>query len=281
MSAAEPAGLPEPLPRLVASDLDGTLVRTDGGTSARTRATLARARERGITVAGATGRGPRLLPICLRDMGSADFLVLAQGGFVYQVDGPEPKPLLESRMPGEAVADAVARIERAAGPVLLTVEELTEPYAPLWSEIGFSWPYPEATQPRSRAEMLRNPLVKAFVMSPSMSIDALLDIARRVVPADTCEVSSPGGMVELVPPGRTKASGLALVCELRGIDPADVLVFGDMPNDVSMFEWAGRAVAVAGAHPEVRAVADDVTAGNDEDGVAAYLDRLLDSAPRG
>ena len=63
-----------------------------------------------------------------------------------------------------------------------------------------------------------------------------------------------------------------------GVDPADVLVFGDMPNDIPMFRWAGFGrVAVAGAHPDVRALADEVTLSNDEDGVAVYLERLLSS----
>jgi len=53
-----------------------------------------------------------------------------------------------------------------------------------------------------------------------------------------------------------------------------VIAFGDMPNDVSMLAWAGRGIAVANAHPEVLAVADEVTASNDEDGVALVLERL-------
>jgi hydroxymethylpyrimidine pyrophosphatase-like HAD family hydrolase len=84
------------------------------------------------------------------------------------------------------------------------------------------------------------------------------------------------GYIEICPPGVTKAAGLAVVAESLGVDPAEVLVFGDMPNDLPMFGWAGWSrVAVAGAHPEVRAVADELTLSNDNDGVAVYLDRLL------
>ena len=73
-----------------------------------------------------------------------------------------------------------------------------------------------------------------------------------------------------------KASGLAVVAQSLGVDPDDVLVFGDMPNDLPMFEWAGWGrVAVSNAHPSVRRVADEVTLRNDDDGVAVYLDRLL------
>ena len=73
-----------------------------------------------------------------------------------------------------------------------------------------------------------------------------------------------------------KATGLTVVAERLGVDPADVLVFGDMPNDLPMFAWAGWSrVAVSNAHPVVRAAADEVTLRNDDDGVAVYLDRLL------
>jgi hydroxymethylpyrimidine pyrophosphatase-like HAD family hydrolase len=74
----------------------------------------------------------------------------------------------------------------------------------------------------------------------------------------------------------SKASGLAVVAAAAGLEPADVCVFGDMPNDAPMFRWAGwRRVAVANAHPSVLALADEVTASNDADGVAVWLEALL------
>ena len=83
------------------------------------------------------------------------------------------------------------------------------------------------------------------------------------------------GLHRDLPAGVDKATGLAVVAERHGVDPADVLVFGDMPNDLPMFAWVPRrrpAVAVANAHPAVRAAADEVTRGHDDDGVAVYLD---------
>jgi hydroxymethylpyrimidine pyrophosphatase-like HAD family hydrolase len=84
------------------------------------------------------------------------------------------------------------------------------------------------------------------------------------------------GYVELTAPGVDKGSGLAVVAAALGVAATDVLVFGDMPNDVPMFAWAGwRRVAVANAHPDVLALADEVTASNDADGVAAWLEAML------
>jgi hydroxymethylpyrimidine pyrophosphatase-like HAD family hydrolase len=76
----------------------------------------------------------------------------------------------------------------------------------------------------------------------------------------------------------TKASGLAKIAARHGVGPEDVVVFGDMPNDIAAFEWVrdggGRAVAMEHAHPDLLAVATDVTGTNDDDGVAAFLAAL-------
>ncbi|HET6478438.1 MAG TPA: HAD hydrolase family protein, partial [Actinoplanes sp.] len=107
--------------------------------------------------------------------------------------------------------------------------------------------------------------------------DIALAVARRIVPPEVASVTQAGlGYVEICPANVDKGTGLAVVAQAVGVDPADVLVFGDMPNDLPMFAWAGWGrVAVGNAHPELRAVADEVTVTNDEDGVAVYLDRLL------
>jgi hydroxymethylpyrimidine pyrophosphatase-like HAD family hydrolase len=90
--------------------------------------------------------------------------------------------------------------------------------------------------------------------------------------------SSDDALAEISAPGVTKASGLAKVAAQHGVAPADVVVFGDMPNDIAVFEWVrdagGRAVAMADAHPDLLAVATDVTGTNEEDGVAAFLSSL-------
>jgi hypothetical protein len=272
-----PASRPADLPRLVATDLDGTLVRSDDTVSRYTSEVLTRVRAAGITLVGITGRGPRLIDLCVEHLSRAHFLVLAQGGYVVDLDhGGPPRVLTQVRMAGAAVAEAVRRIEAETGPVQLIVEALDAPGAPLWADAGVFWRYPRTLLERTRDQALAVPLLKAFVRAPDLTSDELLAVARRVVPAGLCTVTHSGWeYLELCPPGVTKASGLAVVATGLGIDPADVLVFGDMPNDVPMFVWAGYGVAVANAHQEVLSVADDVTASNDQDGVARYLDRLL------
>ncbi len=273
--------MPRPgLPKLVATDLDGTLVRSDDTVSDYTHAVLERVRAAGIWVVGATGRGARLVDLTRRDIPSAGHLVLAGGGRVIDlVSGDSPVTLLDERLDGPAAAAMVAELEAMVGPLAVMVEALDDPDAPLWGDRDPDWPWPDRVVDMPRAETLAGPVIKAFVRAHG-DVDALLDVARSLIPPHRASLTQAGlGYVEICPPGVTKATGLAVVADRLGVDPHEVLVFGDMPNDVPMFAWAGWCrVAMGNAHHDVRVLADEVTATNDEDGVAVWLDRLLPAA---
>jgi hydroxymethylpyrimidine pyrophosphatase-like HAD family hydrolase len=266
------------MPKLVATDLDGTLVRSDETVSDYSHTILRKIREAGIPVAVATGRGPRLIELCRMNVPDVDFFVLAQGGYVLdQRDPADERVLRRDRIDGAALAKALRLIEEAAGvPLTVLVEALEEPRSPLWGDAHAVWPWPE-WEPYDRALALAGPAYKGFARAERLGADELLAIARTVVPGSLAEVTQAGlGYIELTAPGVTKGTGLAVVARELGIGPEDVLVFGDMPNDVPMFEWARwRRVAVANAHPDILALADEVTASNDADGVAAWLEAML------
>jgi Cof subfamily protein (haloacid dehalogenase superfamily) len=263
------------LPKLIATDLDGTLVRSDDTVSAYTHEVLDRVRAAGIRIVGATGRGPRLTELTRNDIRAADFLVLAHGGWVY--DCADPVPLRSERLSGRLLSELLADMEAEVGPLTVMVEALEHPGAPLWGTRAPDWRYEVVVEERTRAECLTSDVIKAYACSPDHHVDDLLAAARRIVPPDVASVTQAGlNVIEICPPDVDKGTGLAVVAQAVGVDPADVLVFGDMPNDLPMFAWAGWGrVAVANAHPTVHAVADEATASNDEDGVAVYLDRLL------
>lgn len=273
--------MPRPgLPKLIATDLDGTILRSDDTVSAYTHRVLERVRAAGIPLVGATGRGPRLLELARRDLPTAGHLVLAAGARVVDLTGAAPVTLVDRRLEGPVVAALLDDLEAVAGRLTVMVEARDHPYAPLWGELHPSWPWPDRVVPKTRAEALAGEVVKAFARADGVDVDDLLDIARRIVPPAKATVTQAGlGFVEICPPGVDKGTGLAVVAESLGVDPADALVFGDMPNDVPMFTWAGWGrVAVGNAHPAVRALADEVTLTNDEDGVAVWLERLLPAA---
>jgi len=263
------------LPKLIATDLDGTLVRSDDTVSAYSHEVLDRVRAAGIRIVGATGRGPRLRSLTRNDIRVADFLVLAQGGWV--LDQAESSYLLRSRLSGPALAEVLARLEAEVGPLSVMVEALEHDDSPLWGDYDPTWRYPVRLEQRPRAECLTGDVIKAFARSFDHHVDELLAIARRIVPPEVASVTQAGlDYVEICPANVNKGTGLAVVAESVGVDPQDVLVFGDMPNDLPMFAWAGWGrVAVANAHPSLMAVADEVTLSNDEDGVAVFLDQLL------
>ena len=123
------------------------------------------------------------------------------------------------------------------------------------------------------------PAAKLLARHEWLDRDAFVALVEEVV-ADraTVTVSSSDALAEISALGVTKASGLARVAARHGVGPQDVVVFGDMPNDIAAFEWVrdggGRAVAMAHAHPDVVAAATDVTGTNEDDGVAAFLSSL-------
>jgi Cof subfamily protein (haloacid dehalogenase superfamily) len=272
-------------PKLVATDLDGTLLNGAGEVTPRTREALTGCWEAGIPVVGVTGRGPRLLDSVREALAGRGIAVLAQGGYVVHLERDE---VLRTVGLGRDVAQAVIdRIESVAGDLIVAVEdaaEQAEAFTALRVQHGFDWPYPEPAHLLPRHEVLPpGAVLKVFLRSSTMGQDDLLALARTVVDPVEAELTHAGlGFIEVVPPGVTKATGLAVALEHHGVDPADVLVFGDMPNDLPMIEWVrsagGRAVAVANAHPSVRAATPEVTSGHEVDGVARYLEAfVLDS----
>jgi HAD superfamily hydrolase (TIGR01484 family) len=269
-------------PRLVASDLDGTLLTSDGLVSDRTRAAIDACRAAGIPVVGVTGRGPRLLDSVRAALGGTGIAVLAQGGYVVDLDRNEV--LRTVGMSREDATAVIAAIEGIAGELVVAVEdaaEQTEALRPLRVQHGFDWPYPEPAHLLPRHEVLPvGAVLKVFLRSSRLGEDELLRLARGVVDPAVAELTHAGlGFIEVLPPAVTKATGLAVALEEHGVGFGDVLVFGDMPNDLPMIEAVtaagGRAVAMANAHDEVLAAATDRTSGSDADGVARYIEAVL------
>jgi Cof subfamily protein (haloacid dehalogenase superfamily) len=273
-------------PKLVATDLDGTLLNSAGEVSVRTRAALEACWGAGVPVVGVTGRGPRLLDSVRRALDGRGIAVLAQGGFVVDLERDEV--LRTVGLPRNQAAAVIERIEAVAGDLIVAVEDAAEQaearegaHAPLRVQHGFDWPYPEPAHLLPRHEVLPDGAVlKVFLRSSTLGQDELLARAKKVVDPAAAEVTHAGlGFIEVLPPGITKATGLAIALERYGVGFGDVLVFGDMPNDLPMItavsEAGGRAVAVANAHPAVRAAAPEMTGGHDADGVARYLEAVL------
>jgi Cof subfamily protein (haloacid dehalogenase superfamily) len=261
-----------PPPRLVATDLDGTIVRRDGEISGRTRDALAAAEAAGALVVLVTGRPPRWLGRIAEETGHHGLAICANGAICYDL---HTEQVVDSRpIPADVVRRLMTELREAIPGIGFALETVT-------GRFGHESAYrprgaTESDTPRGDLEpLLADPVSKLLARHESIGPDQLLATARGVVGAEVATLthSSTDGLLEISGLGVSKASALADLAAQRGLGPDDAIVFGDMPNDLPMFAWAGHCVAVANAHPEVLAEADEVTASNDDDGVAVVLER--------
>lgn len=258
-------------PRLVATDLDGTLVRSDESISGRTRAVVAELDDRDIPVVFVTARPMRWMDDLRPMVGRHGLAVVSNGAIVYDLAAAEVREWrgIEPR-DGLALAAAV----RAAVPgATLALETLSGPAR----DEAFVDPdrAPEGTRVGPLAEIWTEAAVKVLVRAPSMEPEAFRAAVVEAVGERAVATWTLDGLVEISPPGVTKASGLMSLCAGLGVAAEDVVAFGDMPNDLPMLAWAGTSYAVANAHPSVLAAADHLTASNDEDGVAVALAEIF------
>ena len=257
--------------RLVAVDLDGTLLRSDGTVSDRNRSALAHAHARGVQIVVTTGRPPRLVHPLAERIAVADIAICANGAIVVDL---ATGAVLDCRPLGEAVARRLVLGLRAELPGILFSLELGLDFA---REPAYHATFRPPPAPRyaDALELLREPITKLLGRHPSAPFADVLAAAQRIGGADAVATTAGGVVVEISGAKVTKATALAALCAAEGIAPADVIAFGDAPNDLALLAFAGRSVAVANAHPDVLAAADEVTAANDDDGVALVLERLL------
>ncbi|MFE6744404.1 HAD family hydrolase [Kitasatospora purpeofusca] len=271
VSPSDGGGLPF---KLVATDLDGTLLSSSETVSARTRAALAAATAAGALHIIVTGRSATWARPVFDEIGYRGIAVCGQGAQVY--DAGAHKLLTSLTLDRRVAALAIEKIEAETGPLAIAANQdglegdvLAGPGYRL--QIGSELPVVEVPP----SELLAAPISKLYIQHHELGDDALAEAARNAAGDLVGVVMAGAGVVELLPLGLSKATGLAVAARRLGVTAADTIAFGDMPNDVPMFGWARHGVAMANAHRELLAVADEVTLSNDEDGVAAVLERLF------
>lgn len=260
------------LPRLVATDLDGTLLRDDGTISARTANAIATLADSGVPTVFVTARPPRWLHALVDSVGEHGVAICANGALVYDV--------AERRVVAARTIDPAALVElerdlRAAVPGIVFAVERADG---MGREHGFVYQreqpvdFTVGTFEQITAEPVGKLLARCEASDPHEFHAA---VAAALAGRGELGYSGAVGLAEITAQGVTKASGLERWCELHEISSADVWAFGDMPNDLPMLAWAGRSFAVANAHPDVLELADDVVGRNDDDGVAEVLEGLV------
>ena len=265
--------------KLVATDLDGTLLRSDRTVSPRTARALAAAREAGIEVVWATARARHSVGDLAASCGFRGSAGCANGAGVVDLAGGAPAIVGTVSIDLAAAAAAMDRIRTLIpGAVFANVGPTTfvaEPAYAALCEFADHHRHPHEMTLADVLPFLPEPMVKIVARHPEVTSTQryrfVVDAAMRGV----APTHSGAPYIELAAAGVSKASALAQLCAQRSLDPGQVAVIGDAVNDVPMLSWAGTALCPSNALPEVAALADRILPSNDEDAVAHYLEELV------
>ncbi|MFG2606798.1 Cof-type HAD-IIB family hydrolase [Streptomyces sp. NPDC048514] len=268
--------------RLIATDLDGTLLRDDKSVSPRTVAALAAAEEAGIEVFFVTGRPARWMDVVSEHVHGHGLAICGNGAAVVDLHGgPGAHRFVKVRELARENALHAVRLLREAAPGTVFAVEQTYGFhqEPNYPKLHMETPdhlLPAEKLLAPEGPDADQPVLKILAYHPELDPDAFLTLARLAIGGHANVTrSSPSALLELSGPDVSKASTLALACAERGISHEEVVAFGDMPNDVEMLTWAGRSYAMGNAHPDVIAAASGRTVANNEDGVAVVIEQLL------
>jgi Cof subfamily protein (haloacid dehalogenase superfamily) len=282
VSATYPDDLSTAGIRLIATDLDGTLLRRDQTVSDRTRAALKAATAAGLVVAFVTGRPPRWLDDVIDETGHVGVAVGANGAVLYDM---ADQTLLSVHSLDPDLMREIGDELRSQYPDVQFAVEFANGYA-AEPDYVHDWqvnprldrhgrPIPE---PRMGTlhEIAAEPGIKLLAKDRSAHPDRFLASATDLIgERATITHSSSYGLLEIAAAGVTKATGLAELASRHDIRREDILAVGDMPNDIPMLEWAGHSFAVANGHATARAAATVTVGRNDEDAVAELIERVL------
>src|SRR5581483_4242931 len=295
-------------PRLIAIDVDGTLLHSDGHVSERNLAALREAESHGVEIVIATGRRHCYAMRVLRDLDRPQHTALiSSNGTVIRTLGSEL--LHRSHMPVETARWLCEHLKEFRGTLVLTfdkvlpdgedergalvcegVDELNASIS-RWMEVNE--PYIQHVSPIERAldqaapiqMMLCGPIERMREAEAHLLTDPrITNVGGPCAPGvevtlhrteypnrDLC-------ILDILPSGCSKASALLHLAELRGVGPSEIVAIGDNWNDLPMLQMAGQAVVMANAPADLRALAAErgwmIAPANDEDGVAAVIEAV-------
>lgn len=265
-------------PRLVASDVDGTLLDQHERVSERTRRAVLAMVATGTPFVLSTGRPPRWISPVVEQLGFAPMCVCANGAVIY--DSGTDRILSAQTLSSEMLhwlADiayaALPGCGLAAERVGATAHDAATPQFVSSPGYEHAWLNPDNTEV-SKSEVIDVPAVKLLIrLASASSGDMVAALEPLIGGRADLTFSTDNGLIELSAPGVSKASGLAIVAERLNVVADDIAAFGDMPNDVPMLKMVGLGVAMGNAHPAAIAAANEVTTTNADDGVARVLER--------
>ena len=263
-------------PKLIATDLDGTVVAHYGDITQRTIDAFRKAHSMGIEIFFVTGRPPRWMPE-IKDAFGIGNAICGNGAMLYDLHNDN---VLEQWLIDEVVQlEAVKRLRKAIPEISFAIESHNyfhreKIYIPRW-DVGL-----DNIGVHQIEEVITSPALKVLARCSQQELtsDEMLAIAKVELDGlATVTHSNPhDSLLEISALGVSKGMTLAKMAARLGIDAADCVSFGDNPNDFSMLEWCGRSYAMADGHPDGPKYAKGVAAPCEEDGVAIVIEQLLE-----
>ena len=257
-------------PRLVALDIDGTLVDFDGAARPAVLAAVSAVQQAGAHVVLSTGRSVYAITPVIEEFGLTAGHAVASNGAVTFTYPPPTIRTATTFDPGPAVRAVLDRVPAA----LVAVEVIGRGFRanghfPAGEIQGEVWL-------ETVDQLVGEPVTRVVIRDPQSSVEDFVALAADLGLHGTNYFVGYTAWLDLAPEGVSKASGLAGVAAELGVGQGEVLAIGDGRNDLEMLEWAGRGVAMGQAPDVVKASADAVTAPWEEDGVAVELARWFD-----
>ncbi len=260
---------------MIATDIDGTMLRSDHSLSNNVRRSLWTAKEAGIHVVPATGRPITVAQEVLDALGLPDYWVFSNGAITYHA---EADAVIRGYWIDHSVTSWLITTLRAAIP---GIEFALEGERTAVHESKFRSVVPRisdsyvAHQVDDIASHLPDRIQKILAFQPEIKLDSLYQQINRAV--DGRVVASYSGMefIELSASLVTKARALDELAVQLEVDPSEVAVFGDNHNDIPMLNWAGQSYAMGNASEDAKEAADEVIGTNDDDGLAHAITKIL------
>ena len=264
--------------KLIAMDLDGTLNNDQKVITEKTKAALMAAQRKGIRLALASARpSPGLFKErdILRLQDHKGILMSYNGGRI--VDAETGKVLFETSMDLEETKQVLRKLEDL--PVTPILDDGVQFY--VTDKNGYKVDYEcknnnmVCSEVGNLADFLTFAPIKILM---SVQPEELPEVQKQIadfLPESLTVVQTAAFYLEVIPKVINKGQGIRDICKVLGIEPAEVVSFGDAANDIPMLEAAGMGVAMGNAQEAVKQAADMVTLSNNEDGIAAALEKLL------
>ena len=263
-------------PKLIGTDLDGTIVANYGFISERTKIAFTAANAAGIHIYFVTGRPIRWMAE-IKENFNFGLGICGNGAMLY--DFLNEKILEQWLFSVEAQLETVKRLRAVIPPVTFAVEvnqqfHREKKYVPRW-DIGADNVGVDQIE-----EVITAPALKilARCQNSEFSSDEMLVLANKELTgiATVTHSNSTDSLLEISADGVSKGATLAKVASRHGLAADDCVTFGDNPNDFSMLTWASRSWAMADGHPDLMKHAKFQTDPHQEDGVAKVVERLLE-----